>query len=280
MNAPSRRHSDPKPRPSTQQAAVQRTQEAASQGVLQVPDRLAPAFARLLQLVAQLDGAHRPLYLGGGTVLACRWGHRISTDLDLHVRRKDIAEVGPALHRLLQVAADAEPGTFASPALYGHSHAVAGRILDAECTLFPASHLQADDTERECVGNETILAETNEEVMLGKISGRMRMIDARHPMLPIRDLYDITVGSAMDPNAVQAGLSAIPIPLRERIANAVANIPHDLHHIDPKPLIAPAWNVELPGLAQRIAPAVRHASVDLLPPCAPMESDPARDNSS
>ena len=106
--------------------------------------------------------------------------------------------------------------------------------------------------------------------MLGKIGGRLRMIDARHPMLPIRDLYDITVGGVMDPEAVQAGLASIPLPLRERIANAVENVPFDLHRIDPKWIIAPAWDVELPGLAQRIAPAVRHASVDLLPPCAPM----------
>ena len=150
MNSPSQRHSDPQPRPSTQQAA-QHSQEAANQNVLQVPDRLAPAFARLLQLVAQLDGAHRPLYLGGG---------------------------------------------------------------------------------------------------------------------------------AMDPDAVQVGLSAIPELLRKRIADAVASIPENLHELDSKPLIDPTWDVELPGLAQRIAPAVRHASVELLPPCALLQGGPVRDGPS
>ena len=242
----------------------------ALQGVLQVPDRLAPAFERLLQLVAQLERAHLPLYLGGGTILACRWSHRISTDLDLYVRRGDIANIGPALHKLLKAAATAEPEVFDDPSLYGHSHAVAALVLGVECTLYPNTHLRAKEVERECVGDRSILAATNEEVMLGKIGGRLRMIDARHPMLPIRDLYDITVGGVLDPEAVQAGLTSIPLPLRERIANAVENVPFDLHRIDPKWIIAPTWDVELPGLAQRIAPAVRHASVDLLPPCAPM----------
>ena len=273
MNSPSRRHPDPKPRPSAQQKAAQNTQEAAVQGILQVPSRLAPAFERLLKLVTRLNQAHLPLYLGGGTILACRWGHRISTDLDLYVRRRDIANVGPALHELLQVAVTADPDVFAQPALYGHSHAVMGKVLGTECTLYSNNHLRADDAERERLGDGSILAVTNEEVMLGKIGGRLRMIAARRPMLPIRDLYDISVGGVMDPDAVQAGLASIPLPLRERIADAVENIPFDLHLIDPKPIIAPTWDIKLPGLAQRIAPAVRHASVDLLPPCAPMPPD-------
>lgn len=136
--------------------------------------------------------------IGGGTILAARWRHRESLDIDLLVHPRTETrflhpEAAPELHRRLE-AAGARKITF-------------GRFSQI---LFEESRIEmlaADPRPR--VGHQRAIVDGSEatvlassQILTGKFSNR-----SLNP--PVRDLYDLAVAGTTSPRALAIAVNAL-----------------------------------------------------------------------
>ena len=178
---------------------------------LQLPEPaktlLAAAFATMDAALGQVVPAGERWRLGGGTLLAARWGHRCSTDLDIFLPSDSgIAILDPrwnpdfadAMRQVGAISVDVLTDSlkFSFPS---------GRIeitqLDPVPRL-PVIHAIADGRDLAVYPNACVLT--------GKLHGR----GAR---LPARDVFDIAVARREDPDALRTAVNHIDSNLRGEI---------------------------------------------------------------
>ena len=136
--------------------------------------------------------------IGGGTILAARWGHRESHDIDLLIHPRTETrflhpEVAPELHRRLEVAGATKitVGRF-SQILFEESRI---EMLAAD------PHPQVGHRRAIVDGGEaTVLASS--QILTGKFSNR-----SLNP--PVRDLYDLAVAGNTAPRALAIAVNAL-----------------------------------------------------------------------
>ena len=165
-----------------------------------------PAAALLVKTHAILDEhvtPHTPggegWKLGGGTVLAARWQHRESFDLDIqihpeteraHLERK----ANPELWRKMYAAGATRIDLEATPTIvFGER----GRIEFVEARPIPR---EGHRLERLPSGSAVLLASS--QILAGKLVHRGT--DA-----PVRDLYDLAVARTADPEAMAIAVNAL-----------------------------------------------------------------------
>lgn len=149
--------------------------------------------------------------LGGGTVLAARWGHRKSTDIDIFLPgNSGISALDPrwnpqfakGMHSLgaSKIEVQTLSLKFSFPS---------GRIeitqLDPIPNLPPETAL-VDGREVAVYGNDQILA--------GKLHGRGRR-------LPARDIFDIAVARHEDPSALRTAVNLLDRSLRAEVIHTI-----------------------------------------------------------
>ena len=151
------------------------------------------------------DGPHEWRF-GGGTILATRWGHRLSFDIDLTVTgNADLRELTPECNEGFDAAIrhlGGEP-----------RHAPGSFKIDFEtgsieiCSLDPTP---ATGEERFAIAGreETVLSTT--QILCGKLE--------RAPRSPVRDVFDFLAAKQADPRALAATANS----LYEGHARAVA----------------------------------------------------------
>ncbi|MCZ0943457.1 MAG: nucleotidyl transferase AbiEii/AbiGii toxin family protein [Gammaproteobacteria bacterium] len=166
--------------------------------------RTAPALAEWLPPILPPGGAW---CIGGGTILAAQWRHRLSTDVDVFVPgHASMAALSPEWDtqfvNVMQslganhVAVQARSLKFTFP-----SGRVEITALDPTPPLEP-QHATVDGREVRILPNVCILA--------GKIAGRgMRM--------PSRDVFDICVARERDPLALMGAINHVSAPMRAEI---------------------------------------------------------------
>lgn len=152
--------------------------------------RAGPALERAL---AQTERPPARWSMGGGTILACRWGHRESTDLDLTapagtgIDRLD-ERVGGTLRAEMTAAGAADVSTGRT------RHRIVfekGSIDIAELDPRPAAGQAAALIE----GREVSVKSTT-QILRGKFERALREES------PARDLFDIAVAHHADPDAL------------------------------------------------------------------------------
>ena len=206
------------------------------------PDELLEAVRRPL---GRAFGGEYNLRLGGGTVLAARWQHRHSTDVDLFVdsdayhdfrwdtgRRFTLALTAAAPVDRLVVGDD---GTFIS------FHGLPGHV-----TIHVARGLPFDPRSSDTAHGTEIPLETNAEILAKKFLLRM----AIGRQLPARDLYDIAVARERDLVALRTALDA----LRTEQLAEILKLFKD-RRPSRRPLLAPADPVlaeQAPALVERL----------------------------
>ncbi len=142
------------------------------------------------------DGPHE-WRIGGGTILAARWGHRLSFDIDLTVTGSaDLRELTPECNEELDAAIrhlGGEP-----------RHAPGSFKIDFEtgsieiCRLDPTP---AAGEERFTIEGreETVLSTT--QILCGKLE--------RAPRSPVRDVFDFVAAKQADPRALAAAANSL-----------------------------------------------------------------------
>ena len=253
---------------------------------IRLPENVSAAFPGLAGavLTAFQSGV---VALGGGTLLAALWGHRVSTDLDLFIAPENLQKahlavapkpLGAILNgALVSAGVDIHAGT-----AFIHQRAafMMGKCADGTpWSLADMAYANPATPMHKAIEDTGIRASTLTEVMIGKIAGRAFNANLRDtadhdqkPSIPIRDCYDICVCAVQRPDVLFRVLDILPIDARARIARNYHAVPHDLHLRDPKPIIAPTWAVELEGVGPAIGDAVLSGNLSLLPPAAPAPS--------
>ena len=145
--------------------------------------------------------------IGGGTILASRWGHRESYDIDITVDEKT---------PLRELRRDSGHGF--EPAM----EALGGRpVFSAELNMFTVifAGSRIDLWARNPMpaeGHETIRVEGEPEVVLSTaqiLRGKLERAD----LSVVRDVYDVVKAAEHDPEALEAAVNAIPRGTAERI---------------------------------------------------------------
>ena len=199
--------------------------------------RIAPLLAKWLGD----DGC----VLGGGTVLAARWRHRVSTDIDLftdirNYREKIFArrgEVTAALERLV-----GETGEGAVEVERGWLR-VGFREGPAALMTIPRPTLTDDYTE--LAGDTDIPAEGSAEILARKLQSRILDLGE----ITDRDLYDFLAAERRDPESLRRALASVTAGERAAIASELHTLP--LGWSSGEPVRDPAWPDLARGLALR-----------------------------
>lgn len=185
--------------------------------------------------------------LGGGTVLAARWRHRVSTDIDLFtdiqsyrerlLARRD--EVTAALEHLV-----AETGEGTVEVERGWLR-VGFREGPAALMTIPRPTLTDDYTES--AGGTGIPTESSAEILARKLQSRILDLGE----ITDRDLYDFLAAERRDPESLRRALTSVTAGERAAIASELRTLPSGWS--SGEPVRQPAW----PDLARDLAPRAR-----------------------
>ena len=134
--------------------------------------------------------------MGGGSVLAARWHHRHSTDIDLffdEVRYPDMP-LEPIFQRLRALEQQGEIGELEIHPTRGF----ACERGDVPMSFFATRQITPVRISGETVAIAGIGTETTSEILLKKVRARMIRTPSYHP----RDAYDFVVAVVEDPQAL------------------------------------------------------------------------------
>ena len=199
-------------------------------------------LARVAPTLLTLFGADS-IVLGGGTVLAARWHHRVSTDIDLFTNLEHYQgrvadrreEVASTLGRLLSGAAE---GAVEVERGWLRVHFREG---PAALTTIPRPTIRDPYTE---VATGTGIGSTA-EILARKLQSRILDLG----VLTDRDLYDLLVARERDPVALRRVLTSVTDAERAAIASELRSLPRNWS--SGEPVRDPAYPDLLRGLAPR-----------------------------
>lgn len=163
----------------------------------------------LLAARAGLDDQADGWRLGGGTLLAARWGHRVSTDIDLTIAEASerdvlLADNGRWLHEELQK-------------IGGEPIEVYDRVCKVQFGEGRLDLAQLDPTPRR--GHEAARVDGVELAVLSTcqiLTGKLR---GRGTESPVRDLYDVTAAAKHDPIGLARAVNTLaPLELESIVA--------------------------------------------------------------
>ena len=204
------------------------------------------------------------ILIGGGSVLAAAYQHRISTDIDLCIPQhratelRQITRNDAGWERLFQIPDRTTDWTADGWATCN----VAMKIDGIETTLFATAIEGNTGGNRQMVRGTGFGVVEPAEIATGKITGRWTDPFGE---IPIRDLYDLAVMRTVDPPALATGLQALTENEAAACARRLRELPENWHERDPKPVIGQRYEIDLTGLAQRLAPAIEARSWHQVP---------------
>lgn len=236
--------------------------------ILILPESLDQPFRELAERLTRISppGA---FVLGGGTVLAARYRHRDSTDLDVFCSMKTSERID-AEHGERVWIRHLEGWLGEHPERTIGAMTVVGTIGNVPFSVCPASGVLETGTPQAIHGH-IIEAQTTHEILEGKILGRIIDEDTTNT---IRDLYDMTVAARLEPRAMASALGKLgkwPIQM-ERVVKSLSETPSDLHRTDPRPIIEARYDLEFPNLAQRLIPMIESGDPAQAPQTRPSPS--------
>ena len=136
---------------------------------LQFPRQISDALAQFAECVSSfgfLDHAA----LGGGTVLAARWHHRRSIDLDFFVRQSTFAEmIARRESELRDALREVAFGLTVTP----HHMPCVMRDTSVEISVSVTGHETATEPEASDEAGHGIATQTTTAILVGKMAGRM-----------------------------------------------------------------------------------------------------------
>ena len=141
------------------------------------------------------------IVLGGGTVLAMHWNHRVSTDLDYFLIEPNVLKakelISKAREPLLELQAQGKLQGLEEAAYH-----LKFLIHDTETTVFTTQRIITDPpTHHE--KQSGLKLENIDEVLAKKINGRILSLGA----FTTRDFYDLCVACHKDPETFNRALS-------------------------------------------------------------------------
>ena len=201
-------------------------------------------LARVAPTLLTLFGADS-IVLGGGTVLAARWHHRVSTDIALFTNLEHYQgrvadrreEVASTLGRLLSGAAEG--------AVEGERGWLRVHFREGPAALMTIPRPTIRDPYTEVATGTGIGTESTAEILARKLQSRILDLG----VLTDRDLYDLLVARERDPVALRRVLTSVTDAERAAIASELRSLPRNWS--SGEPVRDPAYPDLLRGLAPR-----------------------------
>ena len=180
------------------------------------------ALARVAPVLSEWLGPEGYV-LGGGTVLAARWQHRVSTDIDLFT---DLARYQGAIVSRRESVAEALRGLVGA-AGEGTVEVERGwlrvQFAEAPVALMTIPRPTIQDPYDQRVQGAGVPTESTAEILARKVQSRILDLG----VFTARDLYDILVAADRDPAALRRVLASITAGERAAIASELRALPRD-----------------------------------------------------
>lgn len=202
-----------------------------------VPDPQGSVARQLFRVLAgEVDPA--ALSFGDGTVLAARWEHRTSFDVDLFCRPETYEALDAAAHARIERAVGNIPGCDRER-MWCEPLALYAEINGIQATVLPRSTGPTHGRRSELTGTRLRLQNT-EEILYGKIFQRLYGTET----ITVRDVYDVASAARHDQPALQRVLAHLGGQVTGDIGARLASLPRGWSGRDPQPVINPAydWN--------------------------------------
>ncbi len=201
--------------------------------------RLPASAQKLLDLVYPtlhtFLGAKR-LFLGGGTALAARWKHRLSTDIDLFLLEDDPESLYSERQGLLRDVVRTLPGFVCASFDRDYAELQFDEPLGSVSWMRSVS-LTANPISRQVAHGTRIRLESVSEILAKKLVHRM----ARRGDFPARDVYDLAWAAMHCRGALTDAVNALTGPERELLAYNLASLPVSWYSSQSgRPLVEPA----------------------------------------
>ncbi len=201
----------------------------------EVLGRLGCVTARLFGVLSGFIPSES-LSFGRGTVLAARWNHRRSLDVDLFCEPAAYDALGPAGRARLEAAIKTIPGCAEEPT-WCDSIATYAEIDGLEATLLPRTVGIGSVCTTRLAGTRLVL-QSNAQILYAKISRRMYAGGE----IAARDAYDLVCAQHFDPSALQFALACVD-PWEIHVVREIIRMMPAERLIDDsvKPLIDPCF---------------------------------------
>lgn len=202
---------------------------SASRRTLNFPKEISEALGLFVEIASSFGIVDHAL-LGGGTVLAARWGHRLSTDLDFFMPQDSFDQ--SITHRAPDVEAAMRGVAFGTIVTPNHMQCVM-RDTSVEVSVSVASPNALGTAATSDEAAHGVGTQTTSAILLGKIAGRMM----RQGRATVRDIYDLCVAERLDADALRTAVRAVPAGALTRTADLLEQELAGNQRL--KPLIAP-----------------------------------------
>ena len=227
-----------------------------------VPDPQGGVAARLFGVLSEFI-APEFLSFGGGTVLAARWRHRRSLDVDLFCGPSAYDGLGLTGRERLEAAIRAIPGC-AEEATLCDSIAAYVEIDGLEATLLPRTTVIESARPTRLAGTRLAL-QSSAQILYAKIARRMYASGE----IAVRDAYDLACARRFDLSALQCALGNIDPREVHVVREIIRTIPVGrLIDDEVKPVIEPCFEWTGETLKEVVLEALRvpPAPRDMSPP--------------
>ena len=189
------------------------------------------AFQALSQI---LDG--EALSFGGGTVLAARWKHRRSLDVDLFCDTKVFGSLLAEQRQEVQKSLASLTGSDPERA-WCHSYAANARINGIEVSVFPGS-ITIPSVHPTRLAQSGLALESSAEILFKKMSIRMSF----KGKITVRDAYDVACAARFDKYALKKAAALITDWELDTLIKTIRMLPPGWVASDPQQIIEPKFN--------------------------------------
>ena len=165
--------------------------------VLRLPPQLCEPFQQLVEILDIHTG--RDTYeMGGGSILAARWHHRMSTDIDLFFNEVKFPDM-PLESIFSAFRACQDAGTVEDLRILP-TRGLMGRLGRTPFSFFATRQVTPSRVSAQTIEASGIAAESTTEILCKKMRARM----VREPDYLIRDVYDVVVAFVQQPAAIES----------------------------------------------------------------------------
>lgn len=193
------------------------------------------------------------LSIGGGTVLAARWDHRRSTDIDFFCEPGAYAELDERKRAELEEALRTVPGIEVET-LWCDPLATWCTVRDTEVTILPRPRVRPLAGPGDSyLGSTRIALQANAEVLYRKIVRRMLQAEEVH----VRDVYDVVYAAEHDRASLEAAKEFIGGETLDNVAALFEGLPPGWTRDQEKMLLDPQIELGENELGAKFLEALR-----------------------
>ena len=218
-----------------------------------VPGRQGKVARRLFEALAK-EFDPGDLSFGGGTVLAARWQHRESRDVDLFCRADVFAGLGREARARIEERVKKMEGC--DPEVtWCEDIGLYTEVDGIEATMLPRGQVMPDHRTTVLAGTALSL-QTSEEILYAKIVHRMYEADE----ITVRDAYDVACAQVQDPEALNRAVGRIDEDIVSDVIATISNLPKGWTQDEQKPLLGARYEWNEGDLTARTAAALVDAN--------------------